>query len=292
MSAYFYRDNSGKEIGPLDLDTLAKLRLAGMLNDNALVRSENSAEWKSLRELLPTLPATPQIPQSSKKSANWTWAGLLIAIIIVLIASHASNPNVQHAAEAEQAFRNQIDSELQTEGAKLISFKPISGQTFFQTNSLDASAVESYKLDFEAEIESERDRTESGVVIHQGDLTKFAGSMIGSKTESGWTFSGYRFLNFIGDSSMKELKVSRERNTSQANACINNLRQIDSAKNQWALENGKTTGTYPSWIDLLPYLKDKKIPVCPADGIYSINAEGVNPTCSLGVTVTPNHILP
>ena len=78
----------------------------------------------------------------------------------------------------------------------------------------------------------------------------------------------------------------------QANTCINNLRQIDSAKNQWALENGKTTGTFPSWTDLLPYLKDKMIPICPAGGIYNINAVGENPTCSLGNSVTPNHILP
>ena len=292
MKTYFYRDNSGKEIGPLDFDALGKLRLAGVLNDNTLVRSENSTEWKSLWELLPPLSAS-QIPvKFSKKSANWTWAGLLIAIIIVLIASHASNPNVQHAAEAEQAFRKQIESDPQTEAVKVVSFKATSGQSFLRTNSLDASVVESYKLNFEAEIESERDRTENGVVIHQGDLAKFAGLMIGSKTETGWTFRGYRFLNFIGDSSMKEANMSGERNVAQANACINNLRQIDSAKNQWALENGKTTGTFPSWTDLLPYLKDKKIPICPAGGIYNITAVGDMPTCSLGNTVTPNHILP
>ena len=65
MSAYFYRDNSGKEIGPLDLDTLSKLRLAGVLNDNTLARSATSAEWKSLREFIPSSPA----PQTSQKSS-------------------------------------------------------------------------------------------------------------------------------------------------------------------------------------------------------------------------------
>ena len=34
----------------------------------------------------------------------------------------------------------------------------------------------------------------------------------------------------------------RARATSQANACINNMRQIDAAVNEWALEQGKTTG--------------------------------------------------
>jgi len=34
----------------------------------------------------------------------------------------------------------------------------------------------------------------------------------------------------------------RARETSQTNACVNNLRQIDAAKDQWALETGQTTG--------------------------------------------------
>ena len=34
----------------------------------------------------------------------------------------------------------------------------------------------------------------------------------------------------------------KARATSQANACINNMRQIDAAANQFALEKGLTTG--------------------------------------------------
>ena len=39
----------------------------------------------------------------------------------------------------------------------------------------------------------------------------------------------------------------------QLNACINNLRQIDAAKQQWALENDKTADAIPSAQELLPY---------------------------------------
>ena len=35
----------------------------------------------------------------------------------------------------------------------------------------------------------------------------------------------------------------KARATSQCNACINNLRQLDAAANQFALEKGKTTGS-------------------------------------------------
>jgi small-conductance mechanosensitive channel len=71
------------------------------------------------------------------------------------------------------------------------------------------------------------------------------------------------------------------------NECINNLRQIDAAKQQWALENNKTADTIPTAQDLLPYLKDQTFPVCPSGGTYTINAVGIPPTCS-----TPGHVLP
>jgi prepilin-type N-terminal cleavage/methylation domain-containing protein len=88
----------------------------------------------------------------------------------------------------------------------------------------------------------------------------------------------------------------KARATSQANACINNLRQIDAAANQFALEQKKKTNdpiSYPT--DLSPYIKlnsANSIPGCPAGGSYVEATVGVSPTCSLAATVTPSHILP
>jgi hypothetical protein len=73
----------------------------------------------------------------------------------------------------------------------------------------------------------------------------------------------------------------------QLNACINNLRQIDAAKQQWALENDKTADDIPSAQDLLPYFSNAVFPVCPSGGTYTINAVGVLPACSV-----PGHVLP
>lgn len=73
----------------------------------------------------------------------------------------------------------------------------------------------------------------------------------------------------------------------QQNACINNLRQLDGAKQQWALENGKTADAVPTAQDLAPYLKDNKMPVCPAGGTYTLNAVNQPPACSI-----PGHVLP
>jgi prepilin-type N-terminal cleavage/methylation domain-containing protein len=87
----------------------------------------------------------------------------------------------------------------------------------------------------------------------------------------------------------------KARATSQANACINNLRQIDAAANQFALENGKKTGdtiNYPT--DLQPYIKLNSagsIPPCPATtAAYTCATVGTNPACTLS-TLTPAHKL-
>ena len=68
---------------------------------------------------------------------------------------------------------------------------------------------------------------------------------------------------------------------SQRNACINNLRQIDGAKNEWALEKGKKAGDAVTEADITPYLKSGKLPTCPSGGTYTIGKVGENPTCSI-----------
>jgi competence protein ComGC len=85
----------------------------------------------------------------------------------------------------------------------------------------------------------------------------------------------------------------KARATAQANTCINNLRQIDAAKNEWALENNKTTNDIPTAQDLNQYIKGGFASLhCPAGGTYTIEHVGETPTCSLGTTVTPAHVLP
>jgi prepilin-type N-terminal cleavage/methylation domain-containing protein len=82
----------------------------------------------------------------------------------------------------------------------------------------------------------------------------------------------------------------KARTTAQMNACINNLRQIDSAKQQWALEthqNGTTPA--PASTDIVLYLGrglgTLTSVVCPADpakafgSSYTINNVGTAPAC-------------
>jgi prepilin-type N-terminal cleavage/methylation domain-containing protein len=88
----------------------------------------------------------------------------------------------------------------------------------------------------------------------------------------------------------------KARATSQMNACINNLRQIDAAANEFALERGKKTGDGITMnTDLTPYIKlnsATSIPPCPAGGTYTLANVGNTPTCSLSSLTTNPHILP
>ena len=82
------------------------------------------------------------------------------------------------------------------------------------------------------------------------------------------------------------------RSESASNACVNNLRLIASAKDQWALEQHKTTNDEPTWKELLPYVgygPKNLLPRCPSGGIYTIGRIGEPPKCSIGGR---NHSLP
>jgi len=90
----------------------------------------------------------------------------------------------------------------------------------------------------------------------------------------------------------------RSRATSQQNACINNLRQINSAVEQWAMETGQAAGAPPPSLatDLTPYIQlnsNSAIPTCPAGGTYTINNISAVPqvSCSLSTLPSCPHIL-
>jgi prepilin-type N-terminal cleavage/methylation domain-containing protein len=59
----------------------------------------------------------------------------------------------------------------------------------------------------------------------------------------------------------------RARTTSQTNTCIDNLRMIDGAKQQWALEQGQVGTAVPAGSDIQPYLGRGAgvLPICPID---------------------------
>ena len=73
----------------------------------------------------------------------------------------------------------------------------------------------------------------------------------------------------------------RARLTTQANACISNLKNIHWAKSQWAFEYRKKNTDTPTEAELSPYFNEQKMPTCPGGGIYRINEVADPPRCSL-----------
>lgn len=99
----------------------------------------------------------------------------------------------------------------------------------------------------------------------------------------------------------------RARTTSQANACINNLRQIESAKEQYGMAAGLTNGAIISLGQLVgPDRYLKQWPICPltnasgsarpdvSSNCYQVNPLGVNAACKLGseLPAPQTHQLP
>lgn len=73
----------------------------------------------------------------------------------------------------------------------------------------------------------------------------------------------------------------KARNTSQQNACINNLRQIDSGKEQWAMAASLGDGSTVNTTSVDAYIKGNTTPNCPAGGAYTYNAIGTDPDCNI-----------
>lgn len=80
----------------------------------------------------------------------------------------------------------------------------------------------------------------------------------------------------------------KARESSRKQTCISNLKQIDQAKEQWAMDNRKNAGDAAAFTDIVganAYLKSQ--PECPSGGTYTVAAIGTNPTCNIA-----GHVLP
>jgi prepilin-type N-terminal cleavage/methylation domain-containing protein len=91
------------------------------------------------------------------------------------------------------------------------------------------------------------------------------------------------------------IRGARER--AQGRGCIRNLRVIDSAKEQYAIDNRLAQGaTMPALSALCgsgttTYIKGG-MPRCQRGGTYTVGNLGVDPTCSTGTNAGVAHILP
>ena len=126
--------------------------------------------------------------------------------------------------------------------------------------------------------------------VAQSRIRRSAGTLTGEGLALGGMITGYVAiaLSIFVIPMLAAIAIPnfvKARTTAQMNACINNLRQIDGAKQQWALDNKKEQTDTPTAQDLAPYLKVQL--VCPVGGVYTFRSVGEKPTCSI-----PTHQLP
>jgi prepilin-type N-terminal cleavage/methylation domain-containing protein len=90
----------------------------------------------------------------------------------------------------------------------------------------------------------------------------------------------------------------KSRLQARTSSCINTLRLIDHAKEQWATTNNKNTGDAVGLTDVQPYLKGTAMPHCPNSPSgttpdYVPNPIGTDPACpNVAIAGSTDHVLP
>lgn len=152
--------------------------------------------------------------------------------------------------------------------------------------------------------------TNPGLDIAGGQRMKLAGSIQFEQKEQGWAVDSIKMTSVspvagntsasggpvangssggAGDDAARPAVQNHDPKTEARNACINNLRLIDGAKQQWALENKKGSTDIPSMLQLKAYLArgSGDFPECPSGGFYTVRAVSTAPTCTI-----EGHVLP
>jgi len=85
----------------------------------------------------------------------------------------------------------------------------------------------------------------------------------------------------------------RARGASRANACIANMHVVDCAKQQWAMEFGKSAVETPGWVDLEPYIRAVGGAArCPEGSVPYILSPINTKTVCPNVGRYPTHVQP
>ena len=84
----------------------------------------------------------------------------------------------------------------------------------------------------------------------------------------------------------------RARATSRTKACVSNMRQIDSAKQQWAMDTNAVGTDTPAAGEVLTYLSGGAMPTCPEGATaYVLDTVDTKQVCP-NVGTFPLHVQP
>jgi type II secretory pathway pseudopilin PulG len=93
------------------------------------------------------------------------------------------------------------------------------------------------------------------------------------------------FIGFLATLAIPGFMKARD--VARKNSCVEGLRLIDAAQQQWAMEKGLGNDAPVTAADLMSYFSRNEFPKCPANGVLSVTTVGEKPKCT-----KPGHVLP
>jgi len=226
------------------------------------------------------------VPQFAGSSTNGGYA---------LRIDHSDAPGFKTASEEENPFGDFVAAQNESE-ANAAEALDLSGLPSPVANNL--RLIDSSKQQWALEQRRQSSDTPTWDDIRpylgrgpDGDISQFTNAAGGSyiigsvgqaprfkSSETGSSFDQSLGVAGGGSATLQAGSLTNPRQQ-----CINNLRRIDGAKQQWALEARKQLSDTPSWDDLKPFLPggaDAEVPKCPLGGAYTIGSVGEKPKCS------------
>jgi chromosome segregation ATPase len=235
--------------------------------------------------------------------APWLCAGALLVVVLLLVRSNqqkdaelaAARESANQAEQFRQALEhlegisaaqsNQLQ-QAQNEHADLMRLRNEVRQLHDQNQQLGKQVRDAQadvgRMQVQAEAAAQRAQVQAQA---QPQVNGFGGSVRqGISTPAERQAAYEASIRAVVD-------ANGGAGTSQGQAadrCINTLRQIDGAKQQWALEKQKSASDTPTREDIMPYLPaGTQGLTCPGGGTYAINSISSSPTCSVA-----GHVLP
>jgi TolA-binding protein len=230
--------------------------------------------------------------------AAWLWvAGLLVAVVLLFRSNQQKDAELASARESVQQVEQvrqtleQLETTSATQSNQLAELRNQQSDLLRLRNEVSRLREENQRLAKQVQtgrVEAQRLQVQAQTAQAAAQRAQAQANQLAGTKEQG-TAALDRQAEY--QSRIKAMVDANALGTPQgqaAAACINNLRLIDGAKQQWALENNKALTDTPTWDDLRPYFRRTAQALsCPDGGTYSINVVTAVPTCSV-----PGHALP
>lgn len=262
-------------------------RIAEELSKNPQVIT-NDADGLQMRTLPVPLPLAVNLRPTAAATGGYLFIASSDAVVKEALAVKAGQkPGLKSTAEFKRLSQGIPDT-----GNQFVYMSAEFGATMMQVQKqiMSAQSAKTASPGQMAFLDSFYDPSRAQYAYSIGQNTPSGCLNIGNGSQSGASVVILPAVAAVGMMSAIAIpNFVKARTVSQKNACINNLRQLDAAENEWALEKGKKTGDVCTEDDLKPYLRliNGQLPKCPQGGVYTINPVGQAPTCSI-----PGHALP